>query len=200
MAPAKPGTTRWPACIHEADSLPAPSSRVAAPPSCPPDSLEDHAPQRGLTERRRQRIEQGGGTLPRPAGLRGPLDGGPFRARRCPHGRKHGRFSSPSTDADRLAVYCAVRDAPFVPDDASFFLVACILDMLTDENAEQAVHDHEEHLKEIRRRHGLEERSPCHRTHADRVPRGHAAPARCLAHRQNRSVWAEPEVWPPAAH
>lgn len=65
-----------------------------------------------------------------------------------------------ATDEQRLAVYRAVRDAGSVPPDAGFFLVAWMLDLLTDERAEQGLLAHEQRLKEIRQRHGIDEDAP----------------------------------------
>lgn len=44
-----------------------------------------------------------------------------------------------ATDRDRLAVYRAVRDTGSVPFEAGFFLVARMMDLLTDERAEGVV-------------------------------------------------------------
>jgi len=45
------------------------------------------------------------------------------------------RLSAESTDTERLAIYRAVRDAGSVPEDAGFFLVAWLLDVMTDARA-----------------------------------------------------------------
>ena len=46
------------------------------------------------------------------------------------------RLGPQSTDTERLDVYRAVRDAGSVPEEAGFFLVARMLDVLTDKRAE----------------------------------------------------------------
>ena len=61
------------------------------------------------------------------------------------------------TDEERLAVYRAVRDSGSVPADAGFFLVAWMLDLLTDDRAEAGLRDMEERMEEIRHEHGLDE-------------------------------------------
>jgi hypothetical protein len=62
-----------------------------------------------------------------------------------------------ATDRERLAVYRAVRDAGSVPNEAGFFLVAWILDVLTDERAEEGLREFEERLEQVRQKYGLEE-------------------------------------------
>lgn len=65
-----------------------------------------------------------------------------------------------STDQERLAVYKAVRDADSVPADAGFFLVAWLLDVMTDERAEKGLRETEARLDAIRQKHGLDEDAP----------------------------------------
>ena len=62
-----------------------------------------------------------------------------------------------STDTERLAVYRAVRDAGSVPEEAGFFLVAWMLDVLTDERAEDGLRETDERLEAVRQKYGLEE-------------------------------------------
>src|SRR4051812_11038308 len=70
------------------------------------------------------------------------------------------RLGPQSTDAERLAAYRAVRDAGSVPETAGFFLVAWMLDVLTDERAEEGLRDVEERLEQVREKYGLEDESP----------------------------------------
>jgi hypothetical protein len=62
-----------------------------------------------------------------------------------------------SSDQERLAIYRAVRDAKSVPEEAGFFLVAWMLDLLTDERAEEGLREAEERLEAIRQKYGLED-------------------------------------------
>lgn len=70
------------------------------------------------------------------------------------------RLEPQSSDGDKLAVYKAVRDAGSVPPEAGFFLVAWMLDMLTDERAEEGLRDTEAHLDDVRQKYGLGEDAP----------------------------------------
>jgi len=70
------------------------------------------------------------------------------------------RLGSQSTDLERLAVYQAVRAAGSVPADASFFLIAWMLDLLTDERAEEGLRETEANLEAVRQQYGLEEDTP----------------------------------------
>jgi hypothetical protein len=67
------------------------------------------------------------------------------------------RLNPQSTDTERLALYRAVRDAGSVPEDAGLFLIAWMLDVLSCARAEEALHEVEDHLEEIRLKHGLDE-------------------------------------------
>ena len=58
---------------------------------------------------------------------------------------------------ERLAVYQAVRAAGSVPAEAGFFLVAWMLDILTDDRAEEALREVEDRLEAVRQKYGLEE-------------------------------------------
>src|SRR4051812_14405672 len=49
------------------------------------------------------------------------------------------RLGPESADQERLAVYRAVRDAGSIPEEAGFFLVAWMLDVLTDERSEEGL-------------------------------------------------------------
>jgi len=62
-----------------------------------------------------------------------------------------------STKEERLAVYQAIRAAGSVPAEAGFFLVAWILDLLTDDRAEEGLREAEERLEAIRQKYGLDE-------------------------------------------
>jgi hypothetical protein len=70
------------------------------------------------------------------------------------------RLEPQSTDQERLAVYRAVRAAGSVPIEASFFLIAWMLDVLTDERAEEGLREVEERLDALRQKYGLEEDAP----------------------------------------
>jgi hypothetical protein len=67
------------------------------------------------------------------------------------------RLGPQSTDRERLAVYRAVRDAGSVPEEAGFFLVARMLDVLSDERAEKGLRETDERLEAVRQKCGLEE-------------------------------------------
>jgi hypothetical protein len=67
------------------------------------------------------------------------------------------RLGPGSTGRERLAVYRAVRDAGSVPEDAGFFLVAWVLDVLTDERAEPGLRETDERLEAVRQKYGLGE-------------------------------------------
>jgi len=77
------------------------------------------------------------------------------------------RSNPRTTDAERLAIYRAVREAGSVPDEAGFFLVAWLLDVMTDARAEEGLRESEDRLKAIRQQYGLEEDVP---VDADGVP------------------------------
>jgi hypothetical protein len=62
-----------------------------------------------------------------------------------------------ATDEERLAVYQAVRAAGSVPAAAGCFLVAWLLDGLTDRRAEEGLRELEARLAAIRQQYGLEE-------------------------------------------
>ena len=67
------------------------------------------------------------------------------------------RLGSKSTDTERLAVYRAVREAGSVPEEAGFFLVAWMLDVMMDERAEEGLRASDERLEAVRQQYGLEE-------------------------------------------
>ena len=67
------------------------------------------------------------------------------------------RLGPESTGRERLAVYRAVRDAGSVPEEAGFFLVAWLLDVLTDERAEAGLRETDERLEAVRQKYGLGE-------------------------------------------
>lgn len=69
-------------------------------------------------------------------------------------------LSPRSTDVERLAVYRAVRDAGAVPEEAGLFLVAWLLDVMTDARAEEGLRECEQRLEAVRRRFGLGEDAP----------------------------------------
>jgi len=62
-----------------------------------------------------------------------------------------------STKEKRLAVYQVIRAAGSMPAEASFFLVAWILDLLTDDRAEEGLREAEDRLDAIRQKYGLDE-------------------------------------------
>jgi hypothetical protein len=62
-----------------------------------------------------------------------------------------------SSKEERLAVYRAVRAAGSVPAEAGFFLVAWMLDLLTDDRAEEGLQEVEQLLDAIRQKYGLHE-------------------------------------------
>jgi len=65
-----------------------------------------------------------------------------------------------STISERLDIYRAVRDAGSVPEEAGFFLVAWLLDRMTDESAEVGLRESEQRLETIRQKYDLEEDAP----------------------------------------
>jgi hypothetical protein len=67
------------------------------------------------------------------------------------------RLGPGPTGGERLAVYRAVRGAGSVPENAGFFLVAWVLDVLTDERAEAGLREADERLGTIRQKYGLGE-------------------------------------------
>ena len=67
------------------------------------------------------------------------------------------RLGPGATGGERLAVYRAVRDAGSVPEEAGFFLVAWVLDVLTDERAEAGLRETDERLEAVRQKYGLGE-------------------------------------------
>jgi hypothetical protein len=77
------------------------------------------------------------------------------------------RLGPASTERERLVVYQAVRAEGSVPAEAGFFLVAWVLDLLTDERAEEGLRAAEERLESIRQKYGLEEDAPAA---SDEVP------------------------------
>ena len=70
------------------------------------------------------------------------------------------RLGPISTDQERLAVYRTVRDAGSVPEEASFFLIAWMLDLITDEQAEDGLRETNERLEAARQKYGLDEDTP----------------------------------------
>lgn len=54
----------------------------------------------------------------------------------------------------------AVRDAGSVPEEAGFFLVAWMLDVLTDERAEEGLRKAEDRLEAVRAKYSLGEDTP----------------------------------------
>jgi hypothetical protein len=69
-------------------------------------------------------------------------------------------LSPQSTDTERLAIYRSVRDAGSVPEHAGFFLVAWLLDVMTDARAEERLRESEQGLEALRQKFGLEEDTP----------------------------------------
>lgn len=65
-----------------------------------------------------------------------------------------------ATDEERLAVYRDVRDAGSVPSEAGFFLIAWMLDVLTDARAEDGLREAEARLESVRQEYGLAEDTP----------------------------------------
>jgi hypothetical protein len=65
-----------------------------------------------------------------------------------------------SSSEQRLAVYRAVRAAGSVPAEAGFFLVAWIVDILTDDRVPASLREAEERLEAIRERYGMQEDTP----------------------------------------
>jgi hypothetical protein len=62
-----------------------------------------------------------------------------------------------STEEEHLTVYQAIRTAGTLPEEASFFLVAWQIDVITFEHAEEALREQEDRLEAIKRQHGLAE-------------------------------------------
>lgn len=67
------------------------------------------------------------------------------------------RLGPNSTDEDRLEVYRDVRDSGTLPVEAGFFLVAWMLDVLTDRRAEEELREPEARLEAIRQKYNLPE-------------------------------------------
>jgi hypothetical protein len=67
------------------------------------------------------------------------------------------RLGPESTKEERLEVYRAIRAAGSVPPEAGFFLVAWMMDLLTDDRAEEGLRVAEERLEAIRQKYGLDE-------------------------------------------
>src|SRR5258708_7351161 len=65
-----------------------------------------------------------------------------------------------SSKEERLTVYRAVRAAGSLPADAGFFLVAWMLDLLTDERAEEGLRTVEEQLAGVRQKYGIDINTP----------------------------------------
>ena len=61
-----------------------------------------------------------------------------------------------ATEAQRLAVYQAIRDDGVLPDDASFYLVSWQIDALTSLLAEEALSAMDDELSAIQAAHGLD--------------------------------------------
>ena len=70
------------------------------------------------------------------------------------------RLSVQATDTERLAVYREVRAAGSVPEEAGFFLVAWLLDKMTDAHVEVGLRESDERLEAVRQKYGLEEDTP----------------------------------------
>lgn len=66
-----------------------------------------------------------------------------------------GRLKAQATDVERIAVYQAVRNSESVPEEAGFFLVAWMLDLLTDDRAREGLRETEQRLEELRQKYGL---------------------------------------------
>jgi hypothetical protein len=62
-----------------------------------------------------------------------------------------------STKEERLEVYRAIRASGSVAAEAGFFLVAWMIDLLTDDRAEEGLREQEEHLEAVRQKYGLDE-------------------------------------------
>jgi len=65
-----------------------------------------------------------------------------------------------SSSEQRLAVYRAVRAAGSVPAEAGFFLVAWIVDVLTDDRVPARLREAEARLEAIRELYGMQEDAP----------------------------------------
>ncbi len=77
------------------------------------------------------------------------------------------RLGSQSSKEERLAVYRAVRAAGSVPDEAGFFLVAWICDLLADDRAAAGLREVEDQLAALRQKYGLDEETSAN---AENVP------------------------------
>lgn len=66
-------------------------------------------------------------------------------------------LSPQSSHEERLAVFRAVRAAGSVPAEAGFFLVAWVVDLLTDERAPRGLRQAEKRLEAVRQKYGLDE-------------------------------------------
>ena len=62
-----------------------------------------------------------------------------------------------SSEAQRLAVYQAIRNSASLPEEAGFYLVSWQIDAITLEQADDALQPYEDRLAEIRQAHGLGE-------------------------------------------
>ena len=91
------------------------------------------------------------------------------------------RLGPASSEAERLAVYRAVRDAGSVPAEAGIFLGSWQIDAITLGHAEQALRGYEERLEQIRRAHGLGD--------DDSWPPGEGPPEYEEAQRQMHDAW-----------
>ena len=60
-----------------------------------------------------------------------------------------------STNAERLVIYRAVREAGSVPEEAGFFLVAWLLDLMSDERGDVDLRESDQRLETIRQKYGL---------------------------------------------
>jgi hypothetical protein len=66
-------------------------------------------------------------------------------------------FTPQSSPQEHLSVYQAVRASGSVPAEAGFFLVAQVIDLITDDRAVDGLRVVEVHLETIRRKYGLDE-------------------------------------------
>ncbi|HVW38743.1 MAG TPA: hypothetical protein VHB99_15620 [Pirellulales bacterium] len=65
------------------------------------------------------------------------------------------RLSASASDDARLAVYQAVRNGGGLPDEAGFYLVAFMIDELTNESRSEKLRKIERQIQRIERKHGL---------------------------------------------
>jgi hypothetical protein len=65
-----------------------------------------------------------------------------------------------SPKSERLAVYRAVRAAGSVPAEAGLYLIAWMVDLMTDDRAEEGLQEEEKLLELIRQKYDLEEDAP----------------------------------------